>query len=32
LALITHHAGHVLRFTLARGDLWKLWRRGYGLT
>jgi hypothetical protein len=32
LALITHHAGHALRFTLARGDLWKLWRRGYGLT
>ena len=31
LALITHHAGHALRFTLARADLWKVWRRGYGL-
>jgi hypothetical protein len=31
LALITHHAGNALRFTLSRGDLWKLWRSGHGL-
>jgi hypothetical protein len=30
LALITHHAGNALRFTLSRSDLWKVWRRGYG--
>jgi len=27
LALVTHHAGNSLRFTLSRSDLWKLWRR-----
>jgi len=32
LALITQHAGSALHFTLSRSDLWKLWRRSYGLT
>jgi hypothetical protein len=31
LTLITHHAESALRFTLSRGDLWKVWRRGFGL-
>jgi hypothetical protein len=30
LTLITHHAESALRFTLSRGDLWKVWRRGFG--
>lgn len=32
LELISHHAGHALRFGLSRGALWKFWRKGFALT
>jgi hypothetical protein len=31
VTLATHHRGQALRFSLAPGDLWKVWRRRIGL-